>query len=458
MKNPRGHDNASRLKRRTNDPVLKPFMFLFAAHRLEMWWYEVIETVRRLTMTGLLVLFKDDEIRLAVGFFLSFLSILLHMTTEPFTDPATNTLALVGHMLVFMVFFVAQQITTGVVTTDNIWAGIPLVMLLLTPPSLMVHIIMTQSQRDQIKELRRRERDVQAKEMDATLNQLKDREEVPTVRNAALIAPRDAGSKDPPCEPAPPPPSLNISMNDVNFEKCNFPCYVMSLTNLCGLDKLPLHEAAKEAGLLEILSSTKDASNRNQDFRYLKQTLVTHIRCTHILTWNDANHSSKRSANWTHVNVLTTKNAVKSHELTPLLLIQVPNSAFTYLVSHNWESADHPDNNEGTKLRWLKNMKAHLGIHTSHEMWIWFDVFSIPRKDRQEQIKAISSLPHYAQLCTRILPLVRDVRRWEELYSKSPSQLITGMACGDINTYYQRGWCRPEIKITVHLTRACVRL
>ena len=137
-------------------------------------------------------------------------------------------------------------------------------------------------------------------------------------------------TKDPPCEPAPPPPSLNISTNDVNFEKCNFPCYVMSLTNLCGLDKLPLHEAAKEAGLLEILSSTKDASNRNQDFRYLKQTLVTHIRCTHILTWNDANHSSKRSANWTHVNVLTTKNAAKSHELTPLLYFSL-----RYPIAHS---------------------------------------------------------------------------------------------------------------------------
>ena len=67
----------------------------------------------------------DHEIRLSVAIFLSFLSILLHMTTEPFTDPATNTLALVSHLLVFMVFFVAQQITTGVVQTDKIWAWVP---------------------------------------------------------------------------------------------------------------------------------------------------------------------------------------------------------------------------------------------------------------------------------------------------------------------------------------------
>ena len=55
-----------------------------------------------------------------------------------------------------------------------------------------------------------------------------------------------------------------MSMGDVNFGKSDFPCYVMSLTNLCGLDELPLHEDAKEAGLLEILTLTTDVTNRNQ--------------------------------------------------------------------------------------------------------------------------------------------------------------------------------------------------
>ena len=66
MKNPRGPDYASRLKNRADDPVLKPFMFLFAAHRPEMWWYEIVETVRRLTMTGLLVLFHMILVRRSI--------------------------------------------------------------------------------------------------------------------------------------------------------------------------------------------------------------------------------------------------------------------------------------------------------------------------------------------------------------------------------------------------------
>merc|ERR1719198_48086 len=73
-------------------------------------------------------------------------------------------------------------------------------------------------------------------------------------------------------------------------------------------------------------------------------------------------------------------------------------------------------------------------------------MFSIPQKTKREQQKAISSLPHYAQLCTRILPLVRDVSRWEQLYNKPASVLYTGgPPRGDINTYYQRGWCRLEL-------------
>ena len=115
-------------------------------------------------------------------------------------------------------------------------------------------------------------------------------------------------------------------------------------------------------------------------------------------------------------------------------------------MSQNWELENHPDNDEGTKLAWLKNMKSHLCIPSDREIWIWFDIYSIPQKNKREQKKAISSLPHYTQLCTRILPLVRDGSRWAQLYNKPASVLYEGGPTrGDINTYYQRGWCRLEL-------------
>ena len=261
-----GPDPASRLQNRAADPVLKPFKFLFAAYRPEMWWYEVIETVRRLTMTGLLVLFPNHDIRLTVAITFSFLSILMHNATEPFTDPATNALALVSHLLVFMVFFVGERIKFGVVKSQEFGTDILLVVLLFAPPVLMAYSTITQARRDRIEALRRREREVQGEEMRATLNRLKDVEDEVLARDVPVIAAQEETKEDiaPLPPPAPPPASTNLSTDDVNFEKCTFPCYVMSLTNLCGLDQLPLHEDAYAAGLLQKLTLTTHVRTPSQ--------------------------------------------------------------------------------------------------------------------------------------------------------------------------------------------------
>jgi hypothetical protein len=136
----------------------------------------------------------------------------------------------------------------------------------------------------------------------------------------------------------------------------------------------------------------------------------------------------------------------------------VPRGSSTYFVSHNWESEDHPDNEQGTKLSWLHNIKGHLRIQGTREIWIWFDFFSIPQKNKIDQHKAITSLPYYTQLCTRIVPLVRDTRRWEQLYNTQPTQLLSGQIRGDINTYYERGWYQPKTKVPFHFTRTSVTL
>ena len=38
---------------------------------------------------------------------------------------------------------------------------------------------------------------------------------------------------------------------------------------------------------------------------------------------------------------------VTSHKAQTFIDSQVPNSAFTYFISQNWESDDHPDNDDG---------------------------------------------------------------------------------------------------------------
>ena len=42
-----------------------------------------------------------------------------------------------------------------------------------------------------------------------------------------------------------------------------------------------------------------------------------------------------------------------------------------------------------------------MALPSGREIWIWFDLVSIPQRSRDLQIKAISSLCCYTQLCTR---------------------------------------------------------
>ena len=270
VKNPRGTGSFSRLQNRNADPTLMPFKFLFSAYRPEMWWYEVVETIRRLTLTGLLVLVPDPDVRLSVAIFLAFASFLLHTITQPFADPATNTLALVSHLLVFMVFFVGQQIAIGIVKTEDLAVGIALVFLLVVLPILIVYSVMTQAARDLAEELRRHEQEVQAEELFETLDQLKAKEDEFCARD--LISRLPWVETGPP--PNPPPSFLNFSKNDVKFESCSFPCYVMSLTDLLEQAELPSHEKASQAGLLQTLTPTSQASIRHHAINCTLQGLT----------------------------------------------------------------------------------------------------------------------------------------------------------------------------------------
>ena len=125
---------------------------------------------------------------------------------------------------------------------------------------------MDNPQRNRIEDLRLREREMQAEEALATLNQLEKRDELYAKRDGTLYTNfrRHQQEAPAPPTPTPPPPSLHISKG-VYFEKSAFPCYVMSLTNLCSLDRLPKHEEAYQADLLQILTETSHASTRHQN-------------------------------------------------------------------------------------------------------------------------------------------------------------------------------------------------
>ena len=113
-----------------------------------------------------------------------------------------------------------------------------------------------------------------------------------------------------------------------------------------------------------------------------------------------------------------------------------------FFVSQNWESTDDPDNARGTKLRWLKNLKEHY--QEDQELYIWIDILSVPQRDRTNQLLALESLCYYSQLCSRFVPLVRDVDAWQKLYGEDIRR-EDGTGAGCFDTYLSRGWCRVEM-------------
>ena len=123
-----------------------------------------------------------------------------------------------------------------------------------------------------------------------------------------------------------------------------------------------------------------------------------------------------------------------------------PSPAHCYFISQNWEQPDHPDNTMGTKLKMLQNLRAHVGIEEGREVWIWFDIFSIPQANRQKQLLAIDSIQYYSALISRFIPLVRNADTWRLEYGSEPSTMYDGKQVrGTLTTYQSRGWCRLEI-------------
>ena len=104
---PRGADITSALQYRKLDTVLQPLQFLFRDYRPGRWWYEVLETLRRVALTGFLVVI-DSELRLTMATALSFGSVLIHSLTTPYLDSHTNALANWCHVMVYVVLFFAQ--------------------------------------------------------------------------------------------------------------------------------------------------------------------------------------------------------------------------------------------------------------------------------------------------------------------------------------------------------------
>jgi len=71
--------------------------FLYSMYRVEFWYWELFEILRKLLISAVLVHIHDPDIRLGIGFAVSFVALLITFSARPFASAKLNNLMLSGH-------------------------------------------------------------------------------------------------------------------------------------------------------------------------------------------------------------------------------------------------------------------------------------------------------------------------------------------------------------------------
>jgi hypothetical protein len=90
---------------------LESILLLFEAYEPKYWYWEVIETIKRLMLTGVLVLIaQGSAVQIIVGISLSLFFIALYDTYPPFADPTVGRVEAVSQRQILCVFCLALLI------------------------------------------------------------------------------------------------------------------------------------------------------------------------------------------------------------------------------------------------------------------------------------------------------------------------------------------------------------
>ena len=93
-------------EKRDEDESLQKIAFLWDMYEPEMWWFEVFDCVRRLSLTGLLVfVFKGQASQIVVAMVLAVLSVTAFINWKPFIKAENDTLAIVSQLSIFFTLF-----------------------------------------------------------------------------------------------------------------------------------------------------------------------------------------------------------------------------------------------------------------------------------------------------------------------------------------------------------------
>jgi len=97
-------DHETAIDKRDKDLNLKHVHFLYYQYRPEHWYFEVLECVRKMFLTGLMMfVMQNSATQLAIGVLISFLSFGAFAYIEPFLDPNDSWMQMCAQFATFLV-------------------------------------------------------------------------------------------------------------------------------------------------------------------------------------------------------------------------------------------------------------------------------------------------------------------------------------------------------------------
>ena len=102
--------------------VSSKISFLFAEYESRVFYWEVIETVKKLVLTGFMALlpFKHDLMRLFMAIIFSFVVLMMQVLIKPYKTPMDNLLGDVSAMMLVLVFMGTYALQTDEADEDFI--------------------------------------------------------------------------------------------------------------------------------------------------------------------------------------------------------------------------------------------------------------------------------------------------------------------------------------------------
>jgi len=153
-------DHETAIDKRDKDLNLKHVHFLYYQYRPEHWYFEVLECVRKMFLTGLMMfVMQNSATQLAIGVLISFLSFGAFAYIEPYLDPNDSWMQMCAQFATFLVLLTGLLFKMNVMSAPGEipedYAVVIMYIVVIFPICVAIYIVAydIKSVRDDLKEL-----------------------------------------------------------------------------------------------------------------------------------------------------------------------------------------------------------------------------------------------------------------------------------------------------------------